>query len=242
MTQQTMVDDINKNAEIYQKNYWERGDLEKRRPPQHPVIAAYVIPRINLLRHYVDLAQHTRLLDVGCGNGFFTFYFDKICDAYGIDYSMKMLRINPVQNIFLMDANNLVFEDNSFDVVFANALLHHVKDIDKVIQEMVRVSKRNVIILDANRNHPLLFLFSLLVKEERKALKFLLANLRDRLSRNGLRVINAFSYGVMPPNKTPTFLFPLMRCSNFKQMFLCPQMTVGIKFAVTKEKRRNFLW
>ena len=28
---------------------------------------------------------------------------------------------------------------------------------------------------------------------------------------------------------------------NFIHLFLCPQMTVGIKFAVTKEKRRNFL-
>lgn len=119
---------------MYQKDYWERGGLSKRRPPEHPIVAAYVLPKIDVLSHYVSLTRQTRLLDVGCGNGFFAFYFDKICDVCGVDYSEKMLKMNPVKNILTMDANELNFEDNSFDVVFSHALLHHIENLDKVIQ------------------------------------------------------------------------------------------------------------
>lgn len=178
-----------------------------------------MVPRIELLRRYIDITKRTRLLDVGCGNGFFTYYFDKICDTSGVDYSKKLIKANPVKKVFLMDANNLKFKDNSFDIVFANALLHHVDNIDRVIREMRRVSKKYVVILDANRNNPLLFLFSLLVKEERRALKFSLSYLRRKAGENGLKVIKSFSYGLLFPNKTPTFLAPLIKWSNFKQPF-----------------------
>lgn len=200
-----------------QKDYWERKELAKRRSPEHPVIAEYVLPKINLIMHYVILKRQTRLLDVGCGNGFFSFYFDKICDAYGVDYSKKMLQANPVKKTRLMDVNDLKFENNSFDVVFCHALLHHVENIDRVIQEMRRVSRKYVIILEPNRNNPLMYLFSLLVKEERKALKFSLSYLTRIVSRNDLRVVASFSYGMITPNKMPTFLLPLLRLFNFKQ-------------------------
>lgn len=202
---------------MHQKDYWEREQLIRRRHPEHPVIAAYILPKIDVLRRYVNLTQQTRLLDVGCGNGFFTFYFDKICDAYGVDYSEKMLQINPVKKTFLMDANDLKFEDGSFDVVFCQALLHHIENIDKVIQEMRRVSRKYIIILEPNRNNPLQFLFSLLVKEERKTLRFSLSYLANIVSRNDLRVVASFSYGMIVPNKTPTFLLPLVELFNFKQ-------------------------
>ncbi|MFC1700647.1 class I SAM-dependent methyltransferase [Patescibacteria group bacterium] len=210
---------MNNRIEIYQKNYWEREDLNKRRSPQHKVIREYVVPRIDLLRRYLDITKQTSLLDVGCGNGFFTYYFDKICNTCGVDYSKKMLQINPVKKVFLMDANNLGFEDNSFDVVFCDALLHHVENIDDAIKEMKRVSRKYVVILEPNRNNPLMFLFSFLVKEERNALKFSLSYLKNRIKDNGLEVINSFSYGIMPPNKTPSFLLFLMQLSNFRQPF-----------------------
>ncbi len=212
-----MSTNTNNAAEMHQKDYWERKQLKQRRRPQHPVIAAYVLPKINVLRRYVEITPQTRLLDVGCGNGFFTYYFDKICDVHGIDFSEKMLEINPVKKTSLMSADDLKFDDNSFDVAFCHALLHHVENIANVIQEMQRVSKKYVIILEPNRNNPLMFLFSSLVKQERKALKFSLSYLRNLVTENNLRVVTSFSYGMIVPNKTPTFALPLLRLFNFKQ-------------------------
>lgn len=201
---------------MFQKDYWKRKQLTERRRPEHPVVSAYVLPKINELRHYVNLTKQTRLLDVGCGNGFFTFYFDKMCDTYGVDYSKKMLQMNPVKKTFCMDAGNLAFADNSFNVVFCHGLLHHVKNVDNVIQEMRRVSKKHIIILEPNRNNPLMFLYVLGVREERLALKFSLAYLQDVVGKNGLKITASFSYGMFTPNKTPTSFLPLVSMFNCK--------------------------
>jgi len=202
-----------------QKVYWERSELLGRRHPEHPVIKEYVLPKIELISRYVKLSKTTRLLDVGCGNGYFTFYFDAICDASGVDYSETMLALNPVRNKQLMDAANLQFNDDSFDVVFCHALLHHVKNIDRVVFEMRRVSRKYIVILEPNILNPFMFLFSALKKEERGALRFTLSNLRRILQYNGLTLIVSFSYGMIVPNKTPLFLLPIVKRLGVRHPF-----------------------
>lgn len=212
-----------------QKEYWEREELKNRRGPEHPVIAAYVLPKIQLISRYVNLTKTTRLLDVGCGNGFFTYYFDQICDVYGVDYSERMLALNPVKKTSIMDASELKFEDNSFDVAFCHALLHHVNDIDRVFSEMKRVSKKYIIAIEPNRNNPLVFLFSLLKKQERGGLRFSLPFLKDVALRNETRIAAAFSHGILVPNKTPVFLLPIARMFDFKNPLGITNFLIAMK-------------
>jgi ubiquinone/menaquinone biosynthesis C-methylase UbiE len=204
---------------LFQKRYWEREKLERRRFPAHEVIREYVVPKIEEIRKVVPITGKTRLLDVGGGNGFFSYYFEKICDTTCIDYSERMIELNPAEKKYVMDAKDLKFRDNSFDVVFCHALLHHVDDMERVIREMRRVSRRYVIVLEPNRNNPLMFMFSLLVKEERGALRFSLDFLRREVESCGLGVVSSFSYGLIVPNKTPRFSLPLLRLFNRKQPF-----------------------
>lgn len=200
---------------MFQKDYWERKSLAKRREPTHPVIRAYVMPKIKKIKEVIPITSTTTILDVGGGNGFFSYYFDRLCKATVVDYSEKMIAANPIKNKFVMDANNLKFKDNSFDIVFCHALLHHVEDFDQIIREMKRVARKHVVILEPNRNNPLMFLFSLIVKEENKALKFSLRYLRQKLQALDLRILSAFSYGLIVPNKTPKMLLPLLRKFNY---------------------------
>ena len=55
---------------------------------------------------------------------------------------------NPKMNIDfqLMDGNNLTFEDESFDVVYGGAILHHL-DVDRSVGHIHRVLKQNGYIL-----------------------------------------------------------------------------------------------
>jgi len=97
-----------------------------------------------------------KVLDVGTGSGEFISTLIKTLKAYdsfvGIDYcpseeskkdmesARKRLEGKPVQ--FLeMNAENLQFEDESFDTVCISHSLHHLANIDKVMAEMKRVLK-----------------------------------------------------------------------------------------------------
>lgn len=202
---------------LFQKEYWERKALDDRRAPDHPVVKQYVLPKIELIQKQVRLEKNTRLLDVGCGNGFFSYHFAQLCDTVGVDFSSKMLGKNPIPQKFLMEADRLAFQDFAFDVVFCHALLHHVEDMDRVLQEMRRVSRRYVVVLEPNRDNPLMWLFSAVVPEERKALDFSLGYLKKKMEGNRLKVIAALSHGMTVPNKTPAALLPLAKLLDFVQ-------------------------
>lgn len=206
--------------------------MAKRRSPAHPAVEAYVSARIRKLSDYLALNKETHILDVGCGNGFFTFHFDKICDCTGVDYSKKMLTLNPVEGCVCADAGNLCFKEDSFDAVFCHALLHHVDNMDDVLSEMKRVSRKHVVVLEPNRNNPLMALFSLIVAEERKALKFSLGYLKRKVRKSGLHITSAFSFGLSVPNKMPVFLIPFSKLFDFTQ-------PLGMTNVVLAEKRSD---
>ena len=192
----------------HQIEYWESE--RKRRSPEHPVVDAFVMPKINYIGDYVDLSGMS-ILDVGCGNGFFTHYFSQRAYTIGIDYSRYMLSINPCNQLIQGSALSLPFKANSFDLVFCSNLLHHIKDPEMVIREMKRVSKKYVVLSEPNRNNPLMALFSVLVREERGQLKFSLRYLKKLAVSSGLNIVDACSLGSVVPNKTPLSLLEIFK-------------------------------
>lgn len=60
---------------MFQKEDWERRELEKRRHPPHPVIKEYVVPKINEIRKIISINNKTKLLDVGGGKWFLQLLF-----------------------------------------------------------------------------------------------------------------------------------------------------------------------
>ncbi|WP_347174347.1 class I SAM-dependent methyltransferase [Polaribacter uvawellassae] len=73
----------------------------------------------------------------------------------------------PVKH-FLMDANNLTFEDKSFDIVFGGAILHHL-DIEKSIGHIHRVLKPGgkVVFLEPLNMNPLYKIYRKMNPQER---------------------------------------------------------------------------
>lgn len=221
--------DDKKTFSDLQKKYWGRERLENRRPPTHPVVSAYVLPKIEAICRCIKIENTTSLLDVGCGNGFFTYYFDQICNTQGIDISEKMLRMNPIKKKFQMDAADLKIADGTFDIVFCHGLLHHVENPERIVSEMKRVSKKYVVMLEPNRNNPFIFLLACFVREERKCFHFSLSYLRRLAERNALHILDAFSCGMILPNKIPTLFLPLLRLFNFCQPFATTHFVIAEK-------------
>lgn len=109
-------------------------------------------------RHRVALElipdNSTSLLDVGCGEGTFLSLLQRENPAIslsGCDLSEVALTRVHKKNLkitcALVDANNaLPFEDASFDVVSALDVLEHTLEPERILSEMVRVSKKNILI------------------------------------------------------------------------------------------------
>jgi len=98
----------------------------------------------------MDIQSSERVLEVGVGTGINLSLYPKGCSVTGIDFSGSMLEIareraarKEMQNVRLlqMDAADLKFADDSFDIVYAPYLISVVPDPVKVAREMRRVCR-----------------------------------------------------------------------------------------------------
>jgi phosphatidylethanolamine/phosphatidyl-N-methylethanolamine N-methyltransferase len=99
----------------------------------------------------MDIQATERVLEVGVGTGINLSLYPKDCAVTGIDFSSSMLekareraaRKDAPRSIRLlqMDAADLKFADDTFDIVYAPYLISVVPDPIKVAQEMRRVCR-----------------------------------------------------------------------------------------------------
>ncbi|MCA9477986.1 MAG: class I SAM-dependent methyltransferase [Nanoarchaeota archaeon] len=81
------------------------------------------------------------MLDVGCGTGFSLDYFP-VKKATGIDPADKLVeQYTGKQTILVGAAEDLPFEDHSFDVVISMTAIQNFEDIRKGLEEIRRVGK-----------------------------------------------------------------------------------------------------
>ena len=140
-----------------------------------------VAPTYDLLNHFISLGNTTiwrllaltrlagrtgvlkpgsKILDVGCGTGWVTWFFGwyyrgMALDVEGMDCSKVMLdearKVNPGAKFTLGDVCDLRYETDTFDVVTTVYTLRNFPDLDKGVGEMYRVTKPGgfVVVLDA---------------------------------------------------------------------------------------------
>lgn len=88
-----------------------------------------------------------KILDIGCGYGFFTDYFRSIgANAYGIDGSEKMIEIAreryPMTSFSVADITTpLDIESDRFEMIFSNQVFMDIENIDLVFSECSRLLK-----------------------------------------------------------------------------------------------------
>lgn len=113
-----------------------------------------------MAEHY-HLKAGQRVLDIGCGKAHLLYELMKLVpglEVVGVDVS-KYAITHTIKEIepFLMigSAQDLSFEDNSFDLVISLNALHNLKifDLKKAIMDVERISKGNsYIVVESYRN------------------------------------------------------------------------------------------
>ena len=110
-------------------------------------------PFLDKLIDSIDQPLGNRCLDLGCGIGGSTrsiaSRLGNSSELVGVDVDPGLIdaarKISAEQGLAITfqqgDANELEFEDQSFDSVFARSLLMHMSDPEKTISEMLRVCK-----------------------------------------------------------------------------------------------------
>lgn len=98
-----------------------------------------------------------KVLDLGCGTGRLTKeLLDRGAEVVGVDVSEEMLKILqkkfPQVKTVLADAENLPFEDEEFDLIIANFLIVHFKDLDSLFREVYRVLRSGGYLILTNIN------------------------------------------------------------------------------------------
>jgi len=83
-----------------------------------------------------DVCRGKKVVDIGCGYG----KNKKIVESVGGEW----IGVEPFEggaHTVVGDAENLPFEDNSFDVAIMDAVLEHIPDVGKAFSEVARVLK-----------------------------------------------------------------------------------------------------
>jgi ubiquinone/menaquinone biosynthesis C-methylase UbiE len=93
------------------------------------------------------------IIEIGTGSGLFAEEFSKRnFKVTGIDSNPEMIKAAgkyvPEAEFRIASAENLPFSDKSFDAAFMGLVLHETDDYLKALQEMKRVSLRDIFILE----------------------------------------------------------------------------------------------
>lgn len=145
-------------------SYWEKrsGDfLEHKRAELHSPMSERWLYEI---KKQLSQDKNLRILDVGCGAGFFSVLLAK--EGYqvtGVDLTPDMVenaRTLAAEEktdceFLVMDAENLRFADESFDVVISRNLTWTLPDVKSAYREWVRVLKKGGILLNFDANYGL---------------------------------------------------------------------------------------
>ncbi|MCK4387779.1 MAG: methyltransferase domain-containing protein [Dehalococcoidia bacterium] len=109
----------------------------------------------------IELPRDSKIIDIGCGSGSTLAMFRNLgyFKLTGIDISHHSMQLcsrsfgfDEGKDTFLMDARNVEFSDNSFDLVFSDGLLEHFEEPPlNIVSAFCRISKKWILLFQPNQ-------------------------------------------------------------------------------------------
>lgn len=99
--------------------------------------------KLSVIKEYLEVKKDDLMLDVGCGPGFSSKFFD--CKIIGLDSSKELLKKCSFETVCGV-AEKIPFPDNHFDIVISLSAIHNFTDYKKGLLEMKRVCKETLVL------------------------------------------------------------------------------------------------
>ena len=166
--------------------------------------ASYIFEQ-KVLPHFTSF---NTALDIGTGNGYTSFTLAKhFNEVHSIDSDLKCIKAaedkkskNKITNVQFsqMDAHELKFQDEFFDVVTCRAAIHHFDNPNAVLKEVKRVLRKNgfFVIMDfcfSDKSKELLEPLSR-IREDDFRRYYTFHEYCDLLDRNDLQIDTIYTY------------------------------------------------
>lgn len=213
-------------------SYWEKNALTR---PQfnHPATQIFIENILNIIKNKISNIKDLTLLDCGCGNGRYLAHFNKLLkSAYGFDYSLQMIKQAKAAGITnVMEGNglNIPFNDDSFDISFGACYIHNLSSELKAVKEMVRISKKYIVIIEPNPVSALGIYHLVTPYEKLHSLKLTSSYIKKLLKKCNTRILYSAKFSYITPNKTPKTLIPILRIFPLQRFFGFYTITIAIK-------------
>lgn len=206
---------------IREKEFYNREAVENRRAS---VSKFYSITRASR-KYYEGILKanclNKRVLDYGCGVGTFTIWLAKQgAIVTGIDISDARIELAKRRAIeegvsnatfIVMDAENLEFDDDYFDIVCGGAILHHL-NLSKALSEIARVLKpgKMAVFIEPLGHNPIINLYrrltpSLRTRDEHPLVMKDLKLMRRYFGNVEVKYFHLFSLLAVPFRNSPIF-------------------------------------
>jgi len=146
----------NKEEQLLQQEYYQK--TASKYHETHVIVGDEHYISLSYISALIKTLSITSVLDIGCGTGRGVEYIQNLYP------DVKIIGIEPIQELLDVGVKNgispkslfigsglaLPFTDKVFDAVIELGILHHVKNPDKVVMEMLRAAKKAVFISDSN--------------------------------------------------------------------------------------------
>ncbi len=152
------MENISKRIE----KYWDTRSADFSRVRRMEIEGADFSAWNEIIKKHLPANKILKVLDVGTGAGFFAVLFSKIgCEVTGVDMSKKMLAeaekniaaFNCRADFFRMNAQELTFDAETFDVVISRNLTWTLPDAMQAYKEWYRVLKRGGVLMNFDSDY-----------------------------------------------------------------------------------------
>ncbi len=152
------MENISKRIE----KYWDTRSADFSRVRRMEIEGADFSAWNEIIKKHLPANKNLKVLDVGTGAGFFAVLFSKIgCEVTGVDMSKKMLdeaekniaAFNCRADFFKMNAQELNFDAENFDVVISRNLTWTLPDAMQAYKEWCRVLKRGGVLMNFDSDY-----------------------------------------------------------------------------------------